>query len=294
MYNGCVARVLVAVAALAWGAVGCGQTERDPQVGFQVNPPVASSGGQAGAAQPAAGSGGQAGAAQPAAGAAQQGGSGGSSAAALGEAVAECQHYCEQLAYRLPQALCEDWHRQGWDPQFCGLSLPPDCPGYCAGLYAALTPECAATLPQVIACVAPTYRIQNVPKATDCWLGECRDLLFTMTSACYGLRDKLDAARARWDASGIGDYELRYDWLPDAPAVVEVRAGLEPSVTPADASAWTVPSLFAEVEKLLRQPGVAPNVAYDAELGYVTGLVRQQGCGADFGVVGGVTITPLP
>lgn len=76
-------------------------------------------------------------------------------------------------------------------------------------------------------------------------------------------------------------------------AQVVVRAGSEPAVTPADAIAWTVPKLFDEVERYLNEPGVAPSVSYEGDLGYVVDLVRQEGCRGDYVRVRGTEVAPL-
>jgi len=210
-------------------------------------------------------------------------------------AVAECQHYCETLDYLLPQALCEDWNRPEWDPPFCGVgqAMPrTSCADYCTKVYEALTPECAARLPPVIRCVAPTYASGVLPPPNSCWLGDCRAQLFSMTSACYGLQERLAAARATWQASGVVDYQLSYDWK-DSKAQVVVRAGSEAAVTPANAIAWTVPKVFDEVERSLHEPGVAPSVTYDVDLGYVVSLARQQGCAGASAQVSGIEVAPL-
>jgi len=205
-------------------------------------------------------------------------------------ALEECEQYCKTLYYRLPQALCEDWHRTGWQPQFCHLPYSDDCSDYCTTIYNGVSPACAATLPAAIRCVAPDYQRQGVP--TQCWLEECRDPLFTMTAACYGLREQLDAARAAWSARGLVDYQLSYNG-GDGKAVVAVRGGAQPTVTPAGATPWTVPQLFDEVERLLATPGVAPGATYDAALGYVTQLESNQVC--DFSViVSGIEVAPPP
>jgi hypothetical protein len=113
-----------------------------------------------------------------------------------------------------------------------------------------------------------------------------------MTSACYGLREKLVAARALWAASGIGDYRLGYG-ADGGRVEVLVRAGSEPAVTPPGAFAWTVPALFDEVERYLSEPGVAPDATYDAQLGYVAQLTRQEGCEPWAQGVAGVEVEPL-
>jgi hypothetical protein len=282
-------RALLGIVALV-GASACGQTERDlPSWATRSGAPgVAGIAGVGSVAWGGAGSGGAS-----AAGASSGGlaGTGGSSA--LSEAVAECEHYCETLTYKLPTALCEDWHRPQWDPQFCHLVGPfPTCADYCREVYDTVTPECAPTLAPVIRCVSHTYASVSVPTG-ECWLKDCRDLLFTMTSACYGLQEKLAAARATWAASGIVDYQLQYDLGIDLKAQVVVRAGSDPVVTPADAVAWTVPKLFDAVEGALTQPGVAPDPVYDADLGYVVGWRLLVGCVEGSGGASGIEVTPL-
>lgn len=253
------------------GSAACGNTKRDPAGWMAV------AGGAAGAAgtSTSAGVAGEGGAAEPV------------------SPVTECNRYCEALPYRLPAALCEDWNRPGWEPQFCGLGNR-SCADYCDTLYKTVSPECAATLPPVVRCVAPTYSsLAAVPTLDECWLRECRDQLYTMTSACYGLREKLDAARALWEQSGVAEYRLSYDAGGSEKVEVLVRAGSEPAVTPPGAFAWTVPKLLDEVERYLNEPGVAPDAIYDEQLGYVVRLARLQGCDLLGQVVGGVEVEPL-
>jgi len=114
-----------------------------------------------------------------------------------------------------------------------------------------------------------------------------------MTSACYGLEERLDAARAAWQASGVTDYQLTYDRSGDAKVQVVARTGSEPVVTPTDAFAWTVPKLFDEVERALHDPGVAPVVRYDATLGYVVDLGREEGCNGATKQVTAVEVAPF-
>jgi hypothetical protein len=209
-------------------------------------------------------------------------------------AVAECQHYCETLYYQLPHALCEDWNRPEWDPQFCRPVGPTNsCADSCTEVYEDVTPECAARLQPAIRCVAPTYANVSLPAPSACWLGDCRAQLFSMTSACYGLKERLAAARATWEASRVTDYQLTYYRSGDARGQVVVRSGSEPVVTPADAFAWTVPKLFDEVERTLQEPGVAPSVSYDANLGYVVDLAREEGCAGATPQVTGVEVAPF-
>ena len=204
--------------------------------------------------------------------------------------VEQCNTYCEGLQYRLPAALCEDWNGPGWEPEFCGVDST-SCADYCDTLYETVSPECALTLPPVIRCVAPTYADSGLP-IEACWLRDCRHHLYTMTSACYGLREKLVAARALWAASGIGDYRLSYGADGEQVEVL-VRAGSEPTVTPPGAFAWTVAALFDEVERYLSEPGVAPDATYDQQLGYVVQLRRQEGCDPWPQAVSGVEVEPL-
>lgn len=206
--------------------------------------------------------------------------------------VAECEQFCEALAYRLPGALCEDWNRPGWEPAFCNVSGRLSCADYCGNVYETVSPACADTLPPVIRCVAPTYASVAPPSLGECWLEDCRDQLYTMTSACYGLREKLTSARATWAASGVSDYQLQYDWN-GAKAEVTVRVGSEPVVTPPDAVAWTVLKLFDEVERYLDTPGVAPGVTYHPVLGYALELTRQQGCADPADGVFGIEVAPV-
>lgn len=208
-------------------------------------------------------------------------------------AIIECEQYCETSPYRLPAALCEDWNHPGWDPPFCQVGGATPCAEYCSSVYEALTSECAALLPAVIRCVAPTYAEEVVVPTADCWLRDCRAQLFSMTSACYGLREKLAEARAVWQKSEVVDYQLSYDGGDAGRARVVVRGGSEAVVTPRDAIPWTVPELFDEVERYLQEPGVAPQVTYDADLGYVVALVRQEGCTESSVRVSGTEVAPL-
>jgi hypothetical protein len=114
-----------------------------------------------------------------------------------------------------------------------------------------------------------------------------------MASACYGLQEKLAAARATWQASRVVDYQLTYDRGDGVKVRVLVRAGSEPTVNPADAVAWTVPKLFDEVEHALREPGVTPSVSYDANLGYVVALAREMGCAPPSAQVTDIEVAPL-
>lgn len=253
------------------GSAACANTRRDPASW------MAAAGGSAGVAGPSSGAG--------------EAGEGG--APEQPSPITECNRYCEALPYRLPAALCEDWNRPGWEPQFCGLGNR-SCADYCDTLYKTVSPECAVTLPPVVRCVAPTYSsLAAVAPFDECWLRECRDQLYTMTSACYGLREKLADARARWEQSSVVEYRLLYD--AGAPEKVEVlvRAGSEPVVTPPGTVAWTVPKLFDEVERYLNEPGVAPDAIYDEQLGYVVRLARQQGCDSTGQGVEGVEVEPL-
>ena len=244
---------------------------------------------QSPAAMPSSGGGGASGLAGTAglAGTGGLAGMGGSSQVA--SAVTECEQFCETLDYRLPQALCEDWNRPGWEPPFCDLEPRASCADYCREVYEAVSPTCAESLQPVMRCVAPSYASGVI---TSCWLADCRFELFNMTSACYGLREKLAAARATWAASGVVDYRLTYDGENGGKADVVVREGSEPVVTPTDAIAWTVPKLFDEVERTLNEPGVAPIVLYDAKLGYVVALARQEGCSEGSTVVNDTEVAP--
>lgn len=254
----------------------CGETERAPK--------TSAAGGSAGSgavAQPA-GEGGVA-------------GEGPGEAAPFATAIAECVHYCETLDYILPHALCEDWHLPEWDPQFCHLRPTMGCSDYCTAVYETVQPTCAPTLPPVIRCVSSTYERAALPSAGECWLEDCRDLLFTMTSACYGLREKLAAARATWEASGVANYDLQYPVSDNAMAKVVVRAGSEPTVTPPGAVPWTVPKLFDQVESNLNAPGGTAKAAYDPTLGYVVFVGRQQGCSEYVtDALGEIVVTPQP
>lgn len=287
---GQMARLSLAMMALM-AASACGRTEREPLGSPEL------SGASGGAATS---NGGSSGGLTGSSGLAGMGGLVGTSgltsmggSSQVQSAVSECEQYCETLDYRLPQALCEDWNRTGWEPPFCHLDPSAPCADYCREVYEAVSPTCAELLQPVIRCVAPSYA---KPFITSCWLAECRYQLFTMTSACYGLQEKLAAARAAWEASRVIDYDLTYDWGGRDPrkAQVVVRAGREPVVTPADATVWTVPQLFDEVERSLHQPGSAPVVTYDAELGHVVDLrLLEQGCDGGSTLVTGVAVAPL-
>lgn len=279
-------RVLVAGLACLLVLSACGETAHDPQTSSVV----------AGSS-----AGGSAGSSSANAGAAQQAGSvgvGGASAGATSAAtaaVAECVRYCDTLEYLLPAALCEDWNRPGWDPEFCHVGPSMGCSDYCTQVFESVKPACAETLPAVMRCVSPTYASLGVPPADLCWLKDCRDQLFTMTSACYGLREKLAAARATWEASGISDYELTYPFGDGVTVRVVVHAGSEPTVTPPNFVGWTVPKLFNEVERYLDQPGKTAKAEYDPKLGYVVALGVQSGCEEyPVGVASQVVVTPLP
>jgi hypothetical protein len=275
---------MMAVVALA-GA--CGETKRSASAPIAmadagaggVDSSAAGGARQGGAGAGGAGAGGaggsNAGGALGNAGSGQFGSGAGGGASFLRAAVEECTTACQTLAYRLPAALCEDWNRPGWAPEFCGLNAGP-CPDYCERVYATVSPACAEVLPAALRCVAPTYAtaVVNIP---ICWLEECRNQLYTMTSACYGLRERLAAARATWEASGVVDYDLEYT-QNNAKVKVLVRAGRAPAVTPATATPWTVANLFAEVDHLLNTRTVTAGVTYDVQLGYVIDLAREQGC----------------
>jgi hypothetical protein len=275
-------RPMAAGGAAAGGALGGGGGEVAGTSGGGGN-------GGAGQVAGAGGAGGNGGAGQVA-GAGGAGGGGGTSP--LLSAVAECENYCGTLKYLLPSALCEDWNRPGWNPEFCGVDVGMSCADYCGHVYETISTACAAALPAAIRCVAPTYATGIIPMF-NCWLQDCRNQLFTMTSACYGLREKLAAARALWRASRIVDYHLQYDLPSGVKAEVDVRAGSEPVVAPPDAAGWTVPKLFDEVERYLHGSGVAPDVTYDANLGYVVSLGYMQGCDATIATVNAVEVTPV-
>jgi hypothetical protein len=204
--------------------------------------------------------------------------------------VAECQRFCEMPYNRLPQALCEDWNRPGWEPPFCQLDPTAPCADYCSQVYQGLSPECAAALQPAIRCVAPEYAKGVI---TACWLADCRDLLYTMTSACYGLQEKLAAARATWQASRVVDYDLSYDREDGVKVHVAVRANQEPVAMPAGSVAWTVPTLFDKVDQYLHQFGFAPDVQYDANLGYVVEVVARLRCDESLDRVRGIQVAPL-
>jgi hypothetical protein len=113
-----------------------------------------------------------------------------------------------------------------------------------------------------------------------------------LTSACYGLQKTLAEARATWQASGVVDYQLTYSQF-NVKAQVAVRAGLEPVVTPSNATAWTVPKLFDAVDHYLDLAAGYPRITYDAELGYVVGLSYFESCNQSEEVVSGVEVAPL-
>jgi hypothetical protein len=264
-------RVSVSLFALI-ALVACGQTERD-----SVAPMTTGSGGEdtAGSSSTMADT----------AGAAGTGG-----AFPTESAVTECEQYCETPYNRLPQALCEDWNRTGWEPPFCDLDTTAPCPYYCGKVYETVTPTCAPLLSAVIRCVAPYYASGTL---STCWLANCRDELFTMTSACYGLREKLAAARATWQASGVVDYDLAYDLPQGEKAHVAVREGQEPMATPAGEIGWTVPLLFDAADRFLHESGGTADVQYDPNLGYVIALRYRWGCEGSFTQASGVEVAPL-
>lgn len=273
-------RVLVPGLMSLFVVSACGETEREPKASSAFA--GTSTGGSAGNLAGSAGAPAQAG----------KGGVGGSSAVTA--AVAECVDYCDTLEFLLPAALCEDWNRAGWDPQFCHLGPTMGCSDYCTQVFDTVDPACADTIPAVMRCVSPTYAQLGVPPPDQCWLKDCRTELFTMTSACYGLREKLAAARAAWEASGITDYELSYWFGDDVTARVTVRSGSEPTVMPTNLVAWTVPKLFAEVQRYLDEPGSTAKAEYDPQLGYVVSLGVERGCEEyPIGVASQVTVTPL-
>lgn len=278
--------LLLGIAALVAG-IACDQTTHDQPRPVAAGGAAASPAWGGGAGQVAGTAGG--GSAGQVADTGGVGGNDGSSS--VRSAVAECENYCGTLMYLLPAALCEDWNRDGWDPEFCGVDSGSSCADYCAHVYETISTSCAAALPAAIRCVAPTYAAGVIP-ADACWLRDCRNQLYTVTSACYGLREKLAAARALWRTSGIVEYHLQYDLPRGMTAEVDVRAGSQVVAAPADAVAWTVPKLFDEVERYLHTPGVAPAVTYDAKLGYVVSLGYLQGCDA-VAAVNGVAITPV-
>jgi hypothetical protein len=275
-------RVLVLGLVSLFVVGACGETEREPHASsaFAGTSTGGTSANLAGSATAA-----------PQAGTTAAGGAGGTSA--LTNAIAECVHYCDTLEYNLPTALCEDWNRPGWDPEFCHLDPGTSCNDYCTTVYETVQPDCARTLPAVIRCIAPTYQGVGVPAASECWLEDCRSQLFNMTSACYGLREKLAAARATWAASGVTDYELQYSLSQGMTAKVAVRSGSEPTVTPPDAIVWTVPELFDHVESYLNQLDTTAKAEYDPTLGYVVSVVGLQGCTESPNGVGEVVVTPL-
>jgi hypothetical protein len=157
-------------------------------------------------------------------------------------------------------------------------------------VYQTVSPECAALLEPAIRCVAPVYASGAL---TPCWLGECYPELAALASGCYGLKEQLAAARARWQATGVVDYRLRYDLRADEKAEIVVLGGLVTAVTPADAFAWTVPLLFDLVDHDLVQPGGIPRVTYDADLGYVVESSRLERCSHNVPLVSGVEVAPL-
>ena len=273
-------RVSLGLLALI-AATACGQTERKTASMTTGSGGEDGSGGEGGG-----GSGGSSSSGGDAGGVVSTGGS-----SPTPSAVAECQKYCEMPSNRLPQALCEDWNRRGWEPPFCQLDPAAPCADYCSQVYETVSPACGAALQAVIPCVAPYYAKGVI--TPSCWLADCRYLLFTMTSACYGLQEKLAAARATWQASGVVEYDLAYDQQDGMKAHVAVRANKEPEVTPTGAFAWTVPKLFDNVEYYLHQPGVAPDVNYDTDLGYVLNVVVRHGCDETFGRVSGIQVAPL-
>jgi hypothetical protein len=231
------------------------------------------------------------------AGGTSSGGSGGLTGAGVAggvspvpPAVAECEQYCETMSYRLPQALCEDWRTPEWEPPFCKVDTAQSCTDYCNEVYDGLTSECAALLRPVIRCVAPIYAAGVI---SPCWLAECRPELYSLTSACYGLEEKLAAARAAWQASGVVDYQLTYASSNDLNVRVVVRAGSQPTVAPVNATAWTVPQLFEEVERYLREPGLTPYVTYHADLGHVVDLSLMQGCAEASPLLYNAEVAPL-
>jgi len=264
-------RLLTLVTAALLGAVACGDTERDPP----LVPGVATSG-SGGTSLGGAGAGMGGGAGEP----------------AEPPGVSQCQGYCDALPYELPRALCEDWNYLDTPAEFCLDEQAPSCDEQCEVLYETVSPACAAALPAAIDCVAPTYEDISAHPPMPCWLEECRAELYDLSSACYGLREGLEAARATWEASGVSSYELRYVEGLRGEVVVTVDTSGEASVTPSNATAWTVPVLFDEVERILDTPGMAPQVEYDDELGYVAVLQQDQGCEPRL-LVGGVAVTPL-
>jgi hypothetical protein len=49
-----------------------------------------------------------------------------------------------------------------------------------------------------------------------------------LASGCYGLKEQLAAARARWQATGVVDYRLRYDLRADEKAEIVVLTYYNP------------------------------------------------------------------
>jgi hypothetical protein len=274
MLSGMLRVSLGVVAALA--VAGCGQTEHGT-----------TGAGPAGEDSGGAGSGGSA--SLGAAGGAGVSGLAGMGSFSQQSAVDECQRYCELPINRLPQALCEDWNKSAWDPPFCDLDPSKPCAEYCNDVYQTVTPQCAALLAPVIRCVAPVYASGELK---PCFLSECYRELSALTSACYGLQKTLAEARATWQASGVVDYQLTYS-RPSVEAEVTVRAGLEPMVTPANATALTVPLLFDLVDHYLDGSVGYPTITYDADLGYVRSLSIFQGCQQSFDEVSAVEVAPL-
>jgi hypothetical protein len=101
-------------------------------------------------------------------------------------------------------------------------------------------------------------------------------------------QDRLDAARARWDAAGIEDYEWTYSgscFCPRLTVTVRVEGGQvvdtqvvsegQPAGTEADLQITTMLDLFDEVQRAI-DTADSVTVEYDADTGRVISLDVDQ------------------
>jgi len=183
-----------------------------------------------------------------------------------------CQAACDATEgrYSLPQALCEDWRYPDFDvtPAYCEPTETRDCVDLCVERLTQVPSACHDVLRPAADCAAHD-RLYAEGLATECVLSNCHPFLFRVSIECHGLRDELEAARARWASEGSENYSFRYTQDSEQ-ATVEVTNGV-PMVVDGTLPriAATIPDQFALIEAGY-DDGAPALIEYDPVLGYPT------------------------
>jgi hypothetical protein len=202
-------------------------------------------------------------------------GAAGSSAAGGGPAVVTDAEICAEgctLGTPLPSALCEDWRFPDVDavPDFCvDIELEgTECAERCEQALGQVSHACNAALHEAVPCAARSNFYREGVLDT-CYLSECYPELFRLSAECYGLREALIGARARWDAFNPRDYRFTYE-EPSEVATFSVDNGVSTVVSSQGAATpLTIRMLFDRIAVAL-DDGYPAVARYDEQFGYPT------------------------